>query len=313
MIPNSQIRYLELDAPGPSDEERAAQIRAGLEGKTPYPVDDLVFDWSGKGKLVRVAVLARETLQEAEGFATTHRFNPLSFVAIPDYGDFNGEPWFGATKTAASLVAAGEEVERDRASIRILTRGSAAKTEAPPPDATAEAPEETTQSTAPADPAPADLAPVDSAPADPAPAQEMPAPAAVAPEPEAAILPPEPEPLVAEAAAPVPAAVEPAPSQGQLRINTISVPQPAPPPEPEPELEPFTPFAQPDPLRQQPDPVAVNALRGGAGAWLDESEPAEPVVEPKAEVEEAPSPSRMTTPPSPRRTTTCAPPIRCRR
>src|SRR5690606_560140 len=93
VIPNSQIRYMEMDAPGPSDEERRAQIRAGLEGKTPYPVDDLVFDWSGRGKLVRVAVLARETLDEAEAFAASHRFNPISFVAIPDYGDFNGEPW----------------------------------------------------------------------------------------------------------------------------------------------------------------------------------------------------------------------------
>lgn len=132
VIPNSQIRYMELDAPGPSDEERQAQIRTALEGKTPYAVDDLVFDWSGKGKLVRVAVLARETLDEAEAFATSHRFNPVSFVSTPDYGDFSGEPWFGKTSAAETLLPAGEEVERDRASIRILTRGQPKAVAVPP-------------------------------------------------------------------------------------------------------------------------------------------------------------------------------------
>ena len=62
VIPNSQIRYMELDAPGPSDDERRAQIRKALEGRTPYAVGDLVFDWSGKGKTVRVAVLAKDCL-----------------------------------------------------------------------------------------------------------------------------------------------------------------------------------------------------------------------------------------------------------
>jgi len=124
VIPNSQIRYLEIDAPGPSDEERKAQISAALEGKTPYAVEDLVFDWSGKGKLVRVAVLARETLDEAESFATTRGFNPVSFVAIPDYGDFTGEPFFGLTGASVNYIPPGDELERDRSAIRILTRGT---------------------------------------------------------------------------------------------------------------------------------------------------------------------------------------------
>ena len=42
------------------------QIAEALEGRTPYPVEDLVFDWSGKGATVKVAVVARETLNEAE-------------------------------------------------------------------------------------------------------------------------------------------------------------------------------------------------------------------------------------------------------
>ena len=122
VIPNSQIKYLEVEAPGPDDEARRAQILIALEGKTPYAAEDLVFDWSGKGKKLRVAVLARETLQEAEGFASTHKFNPLGFTAIPASGDFSGGPWFGETSQASSLLADGETVEHDAGAIVIFSR-----------------------------------------------------------------------------------------------------------------------------------------------------------------------------------------------
>ncbi|AZL60280.1 hypothetical protein EI545_16480 [Tabrizicola piscis] len=128
ILPASQILYTEVHAPGPSREEKRRQIAAGLEGRTPYAVEDLVFDWSGKGAKVKVAVVARETLDEAEGFATTHRLNPVSFVAIPEEGTFVGEAWFGPTAAAATIVASGETVERDRDAVVILQR------EIPPAD-----------------------------------------------------------------------------------------------------------------------------------------------------------------------------------
>ena len=214
VIPNSQIRYLEIEAPGPSEDERRAQIRAGLEGKTPYPVEDLVFDWSGKGKSVRVAVLARETLEEAEAFATAHRFNPASFAAIPDYGDFSGEPWFGEAAGLAALLKPGEKLERDRNVIRVLTRdlpkaaGDAAAGEPPPEPAAAPRPEPQPE------PAPLAEAPVaeDKAPvlaAEPvaesvmAQPEEAPAASLAAAMAEA---PPPPEAVAPELAAPEPAA-----------------------------------------------------------------------------------------------------------
>ncbi len=122
VIPNSQIRYITLPAPGPDSASRRAQIKAGLEGRTPYAVDDLVFDWWGKGPTVQVAVVARETLAEAEAFAATNRLNPLSFVAIPEPGSFGAEPWFGASSMAATLLAAGEKVDRDQDPIQIVGR-----------------------------------------------------------------------------------------------------------------------------------------------------------------------------------------------
>ena len=122
VLPNSQIKYLELDAPGPDDADRRTQIRAALVGRTPYNVEDLVFDWSGSGAKVKVAVLARETLDEAEAFATEHRFNPVSFVGLPAAGDFTGEPWFGPTKLASTLLEKGEKVDRDAEPVQIASR-----------------------------------------------------------------------------------------------------------------------------------------------------------------------------------------------
>ncbi len=122
VLPNSQIKYLELDAPGPEDSDRRNQIRAALVGRTPYNVDDLVFDWTGLGPKVQVAVVARETLDEAEAFATEHRFNPVSFVGAPPKGDFKGEPWFGPSKLSATLLEKGEKVGRDTDPVQIAAR-----------------------------------------------------------------------------------------------------------------------------------------------------------------------------------------------
>lgn len=122
ILPNSQILYTEVHAPGPSRDEKRRQIAAALEGRTPYAVEDLVFDWSGKGATVKVAVIARETLEQAEGFAVEHRLNPVSFVAIPEEGTFVGEPWFGPTTAAASILAEDETVDRDREPVSILQR-----------------------------------------------------------------------------------------------------------------------------------------------------------------------------------------------
>lgn len=237
VIPNSQILYTEVDAPGPDAASRKAQIRAALEGRTPYAVDDLVFDWWGKGPRVQVAVIARETLQEAEDFATAHRFNPVSFVAIPEPGRFTGEPWFGQTSAASKLLAAGETVTRDQDPIQIVAREV-------PRD---EAPAQTAAPVAPPKPAPAaeaaaakapEAAPpkaVEAAPpkaADPAPPKVTEAAPPKAPE----VTPPKTaEADPAKAAPPVAAAEVPkpaAPSPAAPAVETAAKAPPAPEPAP---------------------------------------------------------------------------------
>ncbi len=113
VIPNSQILYTTVDAAGPDDISREVQIRAALDGVTPYAVGDLVFDWRAEGDRARVAVLARETMDEAESFASEYKLNPVSFVARPDRGDFSGEPFFGKTRAATRLLPPNVRVEPD--------------------------------------------------------------------------------------------------------------------------------------------------------------------------------------------------------
>lgn len=124
ILPDDQILVTSVEAPGPDDASRQTQIRAALEGRTPYAVEDLVFDWEEVNGEVRVAVIARETLAEAEGFASEHRFNPVSFAAAPAAG-FVGEPWFGPTAQAAGLLAPGEAVERETAPMFVINRSVA--------------------------------------------------------------------------------------------------------------------------------------------------------------------------------------------
>lgn len=131
IIPNEQVLYTWVHAPGATAEGRHAQIVSALEGRTPYDVADLAFDYSGDGPDILVAVIAKETLAEAEAFAAEHRFNPVSFVAVPATAEFAGEPWFGPT-AAADQIAKGKKIERDTVAVTITPRVSAAEPEVVP-------------------------------------------------------------------------------------------------------------------------------------------------------------------------------------
>ncbi|VAW03482.1 Translation initiation factor 2 (IF-2; GTPase), partial [hydrothermal vent metagenome] len=114
VLPNDQVKYITLPrADMPGDDPQKSALDA-LEGATPYAVAALVVDWSlGKDHL-HIAAVARETLTEAENFATQHGFKPVCFVAVPATGDFSGAPYFGV----ASTHDAGDPIERDKTPVR---------------------------------------------------------------------------------------------------------------------------------------------------------------------------------------------------
>jgi hypothetical protein len=125
VIPNSQILYTTVTVTAATDVAKRDEIRAALAGRTPYAVEDLAFDWSGDGPDVQVAVVARETLDEAESFAADRAFRPMSFVAIPGADQFDGEPMFGATAFSAAALGKGRRLERDLVPIHVVGAGTA--------------------------------------------------------------------------------------------------------------------------------------------------------------------------------------------
>lgn len=134
ILPESQLRYSTVLAPGPTDEARRYQIEAEIEALTPYSIDELVYDFSVEDDHALIVICARETLAEAEHFAEDAGFNPVAFVAMPEKGLFGGEPNFGETSVARAYLGDGR-VQFDAEPVRV---GRAA--DAPTPAAPAASP-----------------------------------------------------------------------------------------------------------------------------------------------------------------------------
>lgn len=94
IIPDDQVLFTDLTV-DPALPRREA-VAKGLDGLTPYKVDELDFDWVDRGPdKVRVAAVWRETLSEASAFATSHGFIPVAAVADPDGTQLDREVQFG--------------------------------------------------------------------------------------------------------------------------------------------------------------------------------------------------------------------------
>lgn len=138
ILPASQVLYTTVTVPDAAQGDPTDAIAAALEERTPYEVSELVFDWTGPGPELQVAVVARETLEEAEHFATEHRFAPVSFVTVPDAGQFEGEPFFGATGAAAEILSGGapdREAEAEAVAVPAAVPSVPPPETAPAPDA----------------------------------------------------------------------------------------------------------------------------------------------------------------------------------
>lgn len=118
VIPDEQILYCDLEITSSTTDEQAVEIRALLDGRTPYPVNELDFDWTGSGARVRVAVVARETVIEAEEFAEEHGLNPVCAVAAPDADRFPREPFLALTRTGRRLLPDPSALRRDTQVLR---------------------------------------------------------------------------------------------------------------------------------------------------------------------------------------------------
>ncbi|TNF23100.1 MAG: hypothetical protein EP318_01805 [Rhodobacteraceae bacterium] len=126
VLPTEQVKFLDIESPD-SDISVAEAVEAALDGATPYSIDELVYDIHKDGAQVHIAAVARETLDEAESFATGHGFLPLGYVSdISPEAGFTREPFFGPTQLALTTLTPGVTVQGDDAPISIL--------DGPPPD-----------------------------------------------------------------------------------------------------------------------------------------------------------------------------------
>mgnify|MGYP005988661141 CR=1 FL=1 len=106
LLPTEQIKFITLETAQTTLED----VDAALDGATPYSIDELVIDFDRNGGRTFIAAVARETLAEAEAFATEHQLSPVAFAAYPDPYTFKTEVFFGPT---AAATAAGHAIVRD--------------------------------------------------------------------------------------------------------------------------------------------------------------------------------------------------------
>lgn len=128
VVPNDQIKFLSLDLGRIRAAKAQAEVARTLEDQTPYTAEQLVFDMHRAPKQTQVAAVAKETLAEAEAFASEHHFNPVWFTAVPDAESFAGAPDFGPTSTGLAA-----KVSFDGSAINIVGSG-------PLPEVVAETP-----------------------------------------------------------------------------------------------------------------------------------------------------------------------------
>ncbi|NKB28604.1 MAG: hypothetical protein GKR99_14040 [Rhodobacteraceae bacterium] len=101
VVASSQVMFLTVALPSNSRGNKRREIREALKTATPFPVEDIEFDFVSEDGGARVAIVAKTAL--AEAIAVHFKLNPVRFAAHPSARDFNGEPDFGPTDYAAHV------------------------------------------------------------------------------------------------------------------------------------------------------------------------------------------------------------------
>lgn len=252
LLPKDLIKYISLDTTRAGEDE----VRAALDGATPYDVSELVWDFSKGGGRTYIAAVARETLDEAEAFATDNRFAPVCFASVPEPFTFVGEVFFGPTAAAMAGLAEGDSILRDDEPVHVIGRAHLPQNQEPVAAGPEVAPE-----TAPK-PAPK-----------PVPATVPVAGPAPSPEPDA----PAPEPVPAPSPAAIPATARPDPVEPQ---------------EPEPPVAVFASRARPS-LDQRPAPASPAPPSPDAAAPLASDGTGQPLFAHRSAPGSAPRPVEM--------------------
>ncbi|MEM9427427.1 MAG: hypothetical protein AAGA06_12085 [Pseudomonadota bacterium] len=92
-LPRDQILYTRVELNAAEDAQ--PQIERALDGRTPYGLDELSFDWEEVDpNTVQVAALARDTLDEAAAFAEVRHLKIAGYSTLFSGDDFPRLPKF---------------------------------------------------------------------------------------------------------------------------------------------------------------------------------------------------------------------------
>ncbi|WP_224815275.1 hypothetical protein [Hasllibacter sp. MH4015] len=260
VLPDDQILYTSLTVPTADPELTVFRIEDGLDGLTPYSVTELQYDWRVlEEDRVKIAVVARETLDEARGFAAQYGFVGAGFAAMPPTERFPGVPLFELSDAAKGMDFSAEGIAFGPDTYG-QPEAEAAEQVAPEPEEQSDAPDGGLNAEAPGVIPPAvetESLPDEVAPEDAAPEAEV-EPAAPADAP-GVVVPPVEEPSVEEPP------LEPLPADEPSLSEEVS-----PDPVDAPEEPPFS-------AMEGENPALAEALNMAAAA---ESAPVQPIADP---------------------------------
>jgi hypothetical protein len=103
VLPEDQVRFLQLSTDGVPPQDRTERIETALTEATPYALSELSYDSHTEGDTTYVAAVAVETLAEARTFASEHGFVVVAFTAEDKEGAFPREALFRETSDASDL------------------------------------------------------------------------------------------------------------------------------------------------------------------------------------------------------------------
>ncbi|MEM9755903.1 MAG: hypothetical protein AAF914_07920, partial [Pseudomonadota bacterium] len=109
ILPDDQILYTDLSIPEGRDLNLRAAVEGALDGRTPYALGELAYDFRpvGPGR-VQIAAVAQETLTEALDFARAAGINGVGFAATPPASKFEGVPIFEIADGIGGLDLQGD-------------------------------------------------------------------------------------------------------------------------------------------------------------------------------------------------------------
>ncbi|PKP83779.1 MAG: hypothetical protein CVT80_11965, partial [Alphaproteobacteria bacterium HGW-Alphaproteobacteria-2] len=105
LVPDTEVLCFDLpEVPGGRAAE-AAKVRAALDGRTPYALEELCFDWVVAHGRLQVAAVACELLDELTGLSRGAGFDVQEISAVLPPGSYAAEPVFVPRATMASADA----------------------------------------------------------------------------------------------------------------------------------------------------------------------------------------------------------------